>query len=687
MRIKLKFTDLSSNVDQRKVCYLVDKEKCQKVADLCYLIQKRFFNFGENVSLYHDGFYFPPQESIEVVQENDVLDVKIVNYKANTEDDLQRVLKKRKKTLSSSTSADSDSSIKSSSKCVKIKNNDSSEAQKSDSDFKKRALSLSKAIKTDSLPTTAAPRTCSSTTTLKKVLPLSQLGVSSNIKKDVKQNNKLIENASKKNITSSSDSSSSSSSESDDSDKKNSIIKKHTNIVTKNKDVSQKKESTKTKLPQARKSSTSSDSSSSSSSDSSVDKLTVKKQTINLAQKFEIPKNSTYMVKTKPGSLKPVVSVPNELCVTSTSYSSKTGVDFKITGLNRNSVSTPNTSNLIEKEPKFYGKECLPNKNKPFKKNVDHAKLMAKKDKYENTSEIIISGESFNESGNHCFSKVTENSINIDSSDILTNSRNALNELKKLSDKDNTKVLNEVTSKSNNQTLSKKTERNRRRRLRRKNRRNNKMEEILDNDDDDDAAELSNEHDDSKEKNDATILFAKSGAECDDVITIVNQFQCNASPNHKLVKENNLEGHKDESVNTKVEDKSELGSSFKNLEEKPMINKSNKNFEEYPILKEIPSVGSVIVFKELVLSETYTPEMIYRKAFVKSVDKSLQTIDLLVKYTDEKVRGDGVSDNRFQLQYSEDSDEENQEVPIERNVTINWSGLLELRLISEPFEF
>ncbi|XP_047143302.1 coilin isoform X2 [Hydra vulgaris] len=686
MRIKLKFTDFSANVDQRKVCYLVDKEKCQKVADLCYLIQKRFFNYGENVSLYHDGFYFPPQESIEVVQENDVLDVKIVNYKENT-DDLQRVLKKRKITPSSSTSADSDSSIKSNSKRVKIKNNDSSEAQESGSDFKKPTLSLSKAIKIDSLPTTAATRICSSATTLKKVLPLSQLGVSSNIKKDVKQKNKLIENVSKKNITSSSDSSSSSSSESEDSDKKSSTIKKHTNIVTKSKDVSQKNESTKMNLPKARKSSTSSDSSSSSSSDSSVDKLTVKKQTINLTQKPEIPKNSTYMVKTKPVSLKPVESVPSELCMTSKSYSSKTGVDFKITGLNRNSVSTPNTSNLIEKVPKFNGKECLPNKDKPFKKNIDHAKLMAKKDKYENTSEIIISGESFNESGNHCFSKVTENSINTDSSDILTSSRNALNELRKLSDKDNMKVLNEVTSKSNNQTLSKKTERNRRRRLRRKNRRNNKMGELdNDNDDDDDVAELSNEHNDSKEKNDATILFAKSGAECDDVITIVNQFQCNTSPNHILVKENNL-GYKDESVNTKVENKSELGSSFRNLEEKPMINKANENFEEYPILKEIPSVGSLIAFKELVLSETYTPEMIYRKALVKSVDKSLQTVNLLVKSTDEKVRGDGVSDNRFQLQYSEDSDEENQEVPIERIVTISWPGLSEPRLISEPFEF
>ena len=76
MRIKLKFSDFASNNDQRKICYLVDKEKCQKVADLCYLIQKQFLKHEGIVSLYHEGFFFPPQESIDVVHENDVLEVK-----------------------------------------------------------------------------------------------------------------------------------------------------------------------------------------------------------------------------------------------------------------------------------------------------------------------------------------------------------------------------------------------------------------------------------------------------------------------------------------------------------------------------------------------------------------------------------------------------------------------------------
>ena len=64
---------------QHKICFYLNKDSCKTISDLSYLIQKRFFNNdGDgNVYLYLVGdFYFPPQETIDVIDANDTLIVK-----------------------------------------------------------------------------------------------------------------------------------------------------------------------------------------------------------------------------------------------------------------------------------------------------------------------------------------------------------------------------------------------------------------------------------------------------------------------------------------------------------------------------------------------------------------------------------------------------------------------------------
>lgn len=80
MRVKLHFEDFPASSNKRKVCFLVDKESCKRVTDLCYLIKEQYYSSNGMVSLYLDGFYFPPQESINIIQENDTLDVRFVYF-------------------------------------------------------------------------------------------------------------------------------------------------------------------------------------------------------------------------------------------------------------------------------------------------------------------------------------------------------------------------------------------------------------------------------------------------------------------------------------------------------------------------------------------------------------------------------------------------------------------------------
>lgn len=78
MRIKLVFESSPRSCNQHKVCFYLDKKSCKNISDLNYLVQQRYFNSKGIVSLYlvPGNFYFPPQESIDVIKENDILNVK-----------------------------------------------------------------------------------------------------------------------------------------------------------------------------------------------------------------------------------------------------------------------------------------------------------------------------------------------------------------------------------------------------------------------------------------------------------------------------------------------------------------------------------------------------------------------------------------------------------------------------------
>jgi len=76
MRIKLSFDLTQQIVKRQKICFFVDTESCRNVGDLNYLIKKRFFQTSGIVSLFLDGFFIPPSENINIIQENDILTVK-----------------------------------------------------------------------------------------------------------------------------------------------------------------------------------------------------------------------------------------------------------------------------------------------------------------------------------------------------------------------------------------------------------------------------------------------------------------------------------------------------------------------------------------------------------------------------------------------------------------------------------
>ena len=76
LRIRLNFDSVSPG-KARKCWFLLDTSTCRVVADLEYLIQKRF-ELGRKrgisvVTLYLEGSLLPSQEKIEVIRDNDVL--------------------------------------------------------------------------------------------------------------------------------------------------------------------------------------------------------------------------------------------------------------------------------------------------------------------------------------------------------------------------------------------------------------------------------------------------------------------------------------------------------------------------------------------------------------------------------------------------------------------------------------
>ncbi|XP_057310956.1 coilin-like [Hydractinia symbiolongicarpus] len=173
MRVKLHFEDFPASSNNRKVCFLVDKESCKRVTDLCYLIKEQYYSSNGIVSLYLDGFYFPSQESINIIQENDTLNVRFSGYSIKEKSLPTSGNRKRKAEQSSSDSS--------------LSTNTEGEVN-TETGIKK---------------TVARPQKCARLTSASKLLPLSKLGFRSNQKK------KEVEESS---------SSSSSSSDSDSND-------------------------------------------------------------------------------------------------------------------------------------------------------------------------------------------------------------------------------------------------------------------------------------------------------------------------------------------------------------------------------------------------------------------------------------------------------------------------------------
>ena len=76
MRVKLCLDSLGPSSRKQKVCFLIgDEDSCKIVSDLAYKIQKRFYKTAGSVSLFLDGFFIPPTESISILQNDDVLTV------------------------------------------------------------------------------------------------------------------------------------------------------------------------------------------------------------------------------------------------------------------------------------------------------------------------------------------------------------------------------------------------------------------------------------------------------------------------------------------------------------------------------------------------------------------------------------------------------------------------------------
>ena len=334
--------------------------------------------------------------------------------------------RKRTPSSSSSSSASTDnSSIKVTAKYAKITKKDFSDAQESAYSKKKKTSSSSSSSSTSDEKQVVKP------INLKKTLPISKLGITNSKTNDPIQ--KTV------------------------APKTNNRLEKVTKKIT--------------------SFSSSDSSSSSSSSDDSVEEVaTVKKNPVSLTIKNPKPSNNTYMVKTKTGTNKPTESVPNGLSASSTSNCSKTGVDFQISSLNRNSMSTPNSMPEVKKISKTNSSLT---KESPVKKKVDFAKVMAAKDKYENTSEVFVSGGSPKIN----FSDLSKNSINTETSDLSKSSEKIKSKVNLVSCK-NLSSKSEVPLKSTEEMLSAKTLRNRRRRQRRAQRsKNDRKDENFDNED------------------------------------------------------------------------------------------------------------------------------------------------------------------------------------------------------------
>ena len=74
VRIRLSFQRSFSFPEVKNCWFLVDTSTCSTIADLEYLIKKRFGGLSKNactIDLFLDDYLLPPQEKIEIIQHND----------------------------------------------------------------------------------------------------------------------------------------------------------------------------------------------------------------------------------------------------------------------------------------------------------------------------------------------------------------------------------------------------------------------------------------------------------------------------------------------------------------------------------------------------------------------------------------------------------------------------------------
>lgn len=75
VRIRLSFERPLSLAEVKNCWFLVDTSTCRTIADLEYLIKKRFGALskvsGSSINLFLDDYLLPSQEKIEIIQQND----------------------------------------------------------------------------------------------------------------------------------------------------------------------------------------------------------------------------------------------------------------------------------------------------------------------------------------------------------------------------------------------------------------------------------------------------------------------------------------------------------------------------------------------------------------------------------------------------------------------------------------
>ena len=71
-RLFLNFEDTPQWHTKKKILFLFDKNACRVVADLEYLVRKKF-DMSSVCNLYLDGFLLPSQENIAIVRDGDSL--------------------------------------------------------------------------------------------------------------------------------------------------------------------------------------------------------------------------------------------------------------------------------------------------------------------------------------------------------------------------------------------------------------------------------------------------------------------------------------------------------------------------------------------------------------------------------------------------------------------------------------